>query len=131
MKNRKKINKKWSKQCGYFSFRHPVFDKQSHITINVYYKDELIGTLPYSVPTYNQKESYTLPIYDKNNSKFLNTIVGIAQCVGATHKLPKVILSVTLSHGYSVLVSNKKVMVEKYDDKHMEAPINILKDILR
>lgn len=122
----KKINKKWSKQCGSFSFRHPVFNKQGNITIDVYFKDELIGILPYSAPMYNKKNSYTLSIYHNNGS---NSIVGSVECAGATHKLPKVILNVTLKYGYSLLVLNKKVLIEKYDDKHMK--IQPLHGILR
>jgi len=107
---KKKARKKWSKQFGDFTLKHPVFSTigKDGVKIDLYYKDELIGFAMDS-PRSNKKQEYSLSIYDINN----NGYIGDAICKNQIHNLPKALLDVRLK-GNSILSPEREVLFEKY-----------------
>ena len=117
-KNKKnKPKKKWCKQSGQFLFKHAVANnKTGSMWIDTYYNNELIGVLTCSITPYRDKyrNSYDLHIYELNSKGGLGNVIGKVECLGLIHNLPKTIISVVLQGNYSMLVSDRKVLIEKY-----------------
>ena len=112
-----KPKKKWCKQSGDFLFKRAIANnKTDSMWIDTYYKNELIGVLTCSIQPYRNKSgnSYDLHIYELSPSGGLGNVIGSAECLGYIHNLPKSIIGVVLKGSYSMLVSNRKVLVEKY-----------------
>jgi hypothetical protein len=119
-KNKKKKPKtKWCKQSGQFLFKHAIANnKTGSMWIDTYYNNELIGVLTCSITPYRDKNSnsYDLHIYELNSNGGLGKAIGKAECLGLIHNLPKSIIGVVLKGGNSsMLVSNRKVLIEKYN----------------
>ena len=106
-----KVKKKWSKQCGDFTFKNVHFGPSGQVPrISVFFKDEEFGFLNCTNGKMN-KDSYSCNIFDFSGHFYL----GKAECSGIIHQLPKKIEFVIL-HGetdISVLCPTRRVMTEK------------------
>jgi hypothetical protein len=105
-----KVKKKWSKQCGHFTFKNIRFGPNGDIRIGVFFKDEEFGFL--NCITSKSSDSYSCNIYGFDAHVYL----GKAQCYGNIHQLPKKIDSVILNVEieFSVLCPERKVITEKF-----------------
>ena len=105
--------KKWLKQCGDFVFKNPRKKEWGSIIVSVYYKNERIGII--SCVNQKEKDSYFLSIYNFAIIKqSYGTAIGTVHCSGLVKQLPKTIVKVKFNANLSILVSTRKVLVEKY-----------------
>lgn len=114
----KKKKKKWCKEIGHFKFMNVNLTSLNAFSINVFFKDELIGILEtkHILDEIHKKSSYDydLDIFNKHSSFFNSTLIGRVKCSGIKHHLPKTIKSVTLNLNCQTLISKRRVLTEKH-----------------
>ena len=114
----KKKKKKWCKEIGHFKFMNVNMTSLGTFSINVFFKDELIGVLETTSilknTNNNNSYDYNLDIYNKDTSYLNSTIIGKVKCSGIKHHLPKTFKSVTLNSNCQTLISKRRVLTEKH-----------------
>lgn len=111
-KSKQKIN--WLKQVGYFLFKHPVSQKSGSVLIDVYFKNEYVGVVSCVRKNVNKNTAYYLGIYDFSKTDIkIGTTIGVIECYGMAHGLPKTITKAEMNGYYTILVSQRRVLVEK------------------
>lgn len=114
----KKNKKKWCKEIGYFKFMNVKMTALNAFSIDVFFKDELIGILEtkHILDEIHKKSSYDydLDIFNKHSSFFNSTLIGRVKCSGIKHHLPKTITNVKLNLNCQTLISPRRVLTEKH-----------------